>query len=195
MIVTRRMSPPTPTSTGNAFTLIELLVVIGVIAIIAGLLLPVLSRSKEAARSTACLGNLHQMGIALQLYVQEDNNLMPMMRDKIYGTNSIAATNVPSLKSVDQVLNVQLGAVAVLKCPSDRDQVFEQSGSSYAWNSLLNGQDADHLRIMAIDFNPHQIPVFYDKEAFHRDRGTAKGVNYLYADGHIKNLLEVEGTK
>jgi sarcosine oxidase subunit alpha len=38
-------------------------------------------------------------------------------------------------------------------------------------------------------------PVFFDKEAFHSARGEGKGVNYLYADGHIKNLLAVEGSK
>jgi prepilin-type processing-associated H-X9-DG protein len=72
---------------------------------------------------------------------------------------------------------------------------FERTGSSYAWNSLLNGEDADHLKIFSINFDAHEIPVVYDKEDFHKARGANKAVNYLYADGHIKNLLAIEGTK
>ena len=41
----------------------------------------------------------------------------------------------------------------------------------------------------------HQIPLVFDKEAFHKARGPAFGVNYLYADGHIQKLLELPGTK
>ena len=48
---------------------------------------------------------------------------------------------------------------------------------------------------MGMDFDPHQIPLMYDKDAFHKARGDKKGVNYLYADGHIKNLLAIEGTR
>jgi len=175
-----------------AFTLIELLIVIAIIGILAALLLPVLGRAKESGRSAACLSDLHQIGIALQLYVQDNQNIMPTMYDAIASTNSPPGTN---LAAVNIVLTNYLGAPEILRCPSDDRRLYEDTGSSYAWNNLLNGEDADHLEVFKIHFDPHQIPVFYDKEAFHRARGPGKGVNFLYADGHIKNLLELEGTK
>jgi prepilin-type N-terminal cleavage/methylation domain-containing protein/prepilin-type processing-associated H-X9-DG protein len=176
----------------KAFTLVELLVVISIIGVLAGLMLPALGKAKEAGRATACLGNLRQIGVALQLYVQDNGNRMPEMRDVVPGTNGF--TNVSPLPGMHLALSNYLGSVQVLKCPSDFKRIFEQTGSSYAWNSLLNGQDADHLRVLTIDFNPHQIPVVYDKEAFHAARGPGKGINFLYADGHIRNLLAIEGT-
>jgi len=175
-----------------AFTLIELLVVIAIAAVLAGLFLPVLARTREAGRSTACLSNLRQIGIALQLYAQDHNNHLPVMRDRVSGTNEVAADRLPSM---DMVLSNHLGNTQILRCPSDRQQVYALTGSSYSWNSLLNGQDADRLQVFNLSFDPHQIPLVFDKEAFHKARGEKKGINYLYADGHIKNLLTLEGTK
>jgi prepilin-type N-terminal cleavage/methylation domain-containing protein/prepilin-type processing-associated H-X9-DG protein len=174
-----------------SFTLVELLVVIAIIALLAALALPALSRAKEAGRATACLSNLHQIGIALQIYVDGNNNHLPVMRDRPMDTSSPAANPLPG---VDAVLKTELGNLNVLRCPSDDRKIFEQTGSSYSWNSLLNGQNADKLVVLGMNFDPHAIPVFYDKESFHAARGPGKAVNYLYADGHIKNLLAIEGT-
>jgi prepilin-type N-terminal cleavage/methylation domain-containing protein/prepilin-type processing-associated H-X9-DG protein len=174
-------------SPGDGFTLIELLVVIALIAVLASLLLPALGRAKESGRATACLSNLHQIGIALQIYTQDNRNRLPYMRDK-----SLTTTN--ELPSPDLVLSNYLGNLKVLRCPSDRQGLFETTGSSYSWNSLLNGQDADHLVVMQMRFNPHQIPLMFDKDRFHAARGPRKELNFLYADGHLKNLLEMSGT-
>jgi prepilin-type processing-associated H-X9-DG protein len=168
-----------------------LLVVISIISILAALLMPALSRARATAKGGACMSNLRQIGIAMQLYVQDNNNRLPVMRDRITGTDP--RTN--PVPSPDLVISNELGNVKVLRCPADNRAIYEDTGSSYAWNSLLNGQMADHFQVLGLPFDPHQIPLFFDKEGFHAARGNKKDVNYLYADGHIRNLLVLEGTR
>lgn len=185
--MTRRSSTFARSAQG-AFTLVELLVVIAIIGALAGLLLPALAKGKEKARSAHCLSTLKQLGIAIQTYVTDNDNRMPVLFDRPVGMPPLG-------NSMDVVLLKHAGGnPRVFRCPSDRMRLFEQTGSSYAWNVLLNGQPADSLKILTLSLTDTEIPVFFDKDKFHATLGDDVDVNYLYADGHIKNQLVVGGS-
>ena len=86
-------SPRRGIQPSRAFTLIELLVVIAIIGILAALLLPALSRAKDSARSTACKSHLHQMGLALAMYVADSSERYPPFSDGLTGAPVLMMSN------------------------------------------------------------------------------------------------------
>ena len=170
----------------RGFTLIELLVVIAIIGVLASLLLPALGRAKRNARSVACLSNLHQIGLALDLYVQENSDRLPCCA-QLPSVN----TNLPS---VTAVLGPYLRAKAVFLCPEDRT-IFPTEQPSYEWNMYLNGASYDHPEdwspatqvIVELVFGGRlNTPISGDAEAFHPASGIWTGKNALYFGGRVQ---------
>jgi len=122
---------------GHAFTLIELLVVIAIIAILAAMLLPVLSSAKERARRSACTNNIRQFLAATHLYANDSNQWLPSGASESPSPNGVLDDSIPILSGETRTQMVQYaGSYQILGCPSLGAPFNTPAGwheASYGW--------------------------------------------------------------
>ncbi len=177
----------------NAFTLIELLVVVAIIALLAGILLPALTKARQVATKSACSANLRQIGMGIDVYRQTSADKYPSARYMPPPFVSIDP-NPPLPRVLEQALSKD---DKVYHCPGDRDYVFKLCGTSYTYNNTLAGQLLDKTWYAKnLEFGPGDIWVCedYDGRTFTLDTGSPVSVpwfhvlrNLLFADGHAGN--------
>jgi prepilin-type N-terminal cleavage/methylation domain-containing protein/prepilin-type processing-associated H-X9-DG protein len=196
----------------RAFTLIELLVVVAIIGVLASLMLPALSRAKAKSRNIVCVNQLRQLGMAARVYTDEHENRLPsaellpsMPIDPAQPLPRICDVLGPYAGKVTPSTN---GAANVFKCPGDTVGRFATEGSSYQWNTQLNGHrmdetgtgnirfvivvaDSDGTRqtngTMQLRFPPATTPLLLDYETFH-PRPPHPGKNVAFMDNHVAPL-------
>ena len=161
----------------------ELIVTIGIIALLASVLLPAVSKAREKGKKMFCVNNLRQIGQALEMYFAENNFRYPFAAGK--------PSDSPECPAICDILKPYLsGKIEVFRCPSDTGNYYQTEGTSYEWNRFLNGKSYDYAVIY--NYPPLggrvRMPVMWDFENFHGKSVEAGGKNILYTDSRVGNL-------
>jgi prepilin-type N-terminal cleavage/methylation domain-containing protein/prepilin-type processing-associated H-X9-DG protein len=186
----------------KGFTLIELLVVIAIIGILAGILLPVLSRARESARKTQCMSNVKQIGMGLIMYANENNESFP-------------SDTTGAMASLNLLYDTYISDSRVFNCPSDTTvttatnagiSVYVSGGSaeeftsaqcSYGYDSSHTQADDADVALAAdrpstgsgttnLDQNSPNHGGTYSSSG---DDTAGRGQNVVYVDGHVEFVI------
>ncbi len=203
-------------NTRKGFTLVELLVVITIISILAGLMLPALSRAAAAARGVQCQGNLKQIGLAVQCYADDNRNAFPPLilfppAKTYYNRNWTVCLAFLDILGYDGVLNVSGGRRAsnmgagVMVCPASRptwdDVTFdlEKKCVTYGADAFLNyyglptgtrGHKISQVRHSYTDVSLFMdAQRYYAYDPYFRLRHQDR-LNVVYLDQHATRALQ-----
>ena len=170
----------------RGFTLIELLVVIGVLAVLAGLLLPALSKAKARARTIDCLDHLRQLQFCWQMYTHDNDNVMTpnnFVYDVSVGTTnppvlaenqmswcrSLAPVDTNPISELTSLLFMYNNNPAIYHCPADNSTVTGRPdllrNRSFNMSNSINCSDDNHYRRQIEVPVPTSLFVFIDTDA------------------------------
>jgi prepilin-type processing-associated H-X9-DG protein len=193
---------------GGGFSVLELLVVIGIISMLAALLFPAFLTVRGKARQVVCASNLHQIGLSVSMYVQDNDGLYPRAVDAVdraapqgWAAFPDFAADIPRMGMLHEVLQPYIQSPQLFACPADTGfgvhdfypvtmnafpSSYEKYGTSYIYRTGIAARRAGDASITA----PSQINVLLDSAGYWH--GTllplAQRYNVLFADGHVRNV-------
>lgn len=119
------------------FTLVELLIVIGIMSLLATMLLPVLGRARQKAVSVSCASNLHQIDVAMNMYLNSYNDVYPCAEDPVSTSPSYWLWMGRGWRGFIELFlgtKVDKGNPSVLVCPGDPAGRDRYESTSYAYS-------------------------------------------------------------
>ena len=161
----------------HSFSLIELLMVIAIISVLAGLLLPAIGIARRKAYRISCVSNLRQLGLAIEMYTQDNDGVLPNAKTNEIGSSTQGEPTIYSL------LLPYIKVSGVFYCPSDTEAGKSGSDSevtSYLWNYNKSG-------VMMQADRTSEIAIMADLGDWHSD-----GSNILFLDKHVRFASHTE---
>jgi len=174
----------------RAFTLIELIAVIAIIGMLVTLIAPQYGQMIDRANSVACSANLRQIGVAVNLYVNDNEQKFPYInnpRNPVYTDPAEIPEGVTPVTMAEAFGPYEISGKS-LRCPSDVawNNRFASEGTRYEWRPLLDGEEKVNpeiftrrgtFRIVRLS----RMRLVFDIDSVHKGRP-----NTLFADGSVR---------